>query len=57
MEKFDGFLNNILSSKGIIELAFLSCDQCIHPLLFFESIILRQFSFLSICLIGKFIFL
>ena len=34
-----------------------NCDQCIHPLLFFRSTILLQFSFLSICLIGKLIFL
>ena len=57
LEKFEGFLNKILFSKGIIEFIFFNCDQCIHPLLFFKSIILLQFSFLSICLIGKLIFL
>ena len=45
--------DKILSSKRIIELFFFNWDQCIHPLLFLESIILLQFSFLSICFIGK----
>ena len=56
-EKLELFLNKILSSNDIIELIFFNCDQCIHPLLFLESIILLQFSFLSICFIGKLIFL
>ena len=56
-EKLEEFLNKILSSKRIIELIFFNWDQCIHPLLFLESIILLQFSFLSICFIGKLIFL
>ena len=56
-EKLELFLNKILSSNDIIEFVFFNCDQCIHPLLFLESIILLQFSFLSICFIGKLIFL
>jgi len=56
-EKKEGFLNRILLSKEIIELVGLSCDKCIHPPLFLRSIMRLQFSFLSICLIGRLIFL
>ena len=56
-EKLLGLLKRILSSFGIIEFIFLSWETCIHPLLFLRSIILLKFSFLSICLMGKSIFL
>ena len=46
-----------VSSRGIKELTGFSWDECIHPLLFLRSITLLQFSFLSINLIGKSIFL
>ena len=57
LEKIDGFLNKILSSSGIKEFIFFNCETCIQPLLFLRSIILLKFSFLSICLIGRLIFL
>ena len=56
-EKLVGLLNKILSVLGIMEFTFLSWETCIHPLLFLRSIILLKFSFLSICFIGKSIFL
>ena len=56
-EKLDGSRNKILSLSGIIEFICFNCETCIQPLLFFTSTILRKFSFLSICFIGRFIFL
>ena len=56
-EKIVGLSNKILSFKEIVELIGFNCEECIHPLLFFKSIILLQLSFLSICFIGKSIFL